>query len=127
VERQGHPAPLGSVDRHPTEREESVAARVIQLWRYRAKSMMGERLDVAAVTARGVLGDRGWAVRDEVRGGIRGAKKIGGLTQLGAQYLEEPALAARQRQAVLTPGSRSVSRRAGPSDISGFPVVCWTS
>ena len=63
---------------------------VSELWRYPVKSMMGERLDAAEVTTAGVLGDRGWAARDEVRGGIRGAKKIGSLMTLAARYAEEP-------------------------------------
>ena len=65
-------------------------ATVAELWRYPAKSMMGERLEEAAVGGNGVAGDRGWAVRDEVRGGIRGAKKIGSLMRLAARYVEEP-------------------------------------
>ncbi len=63
---------------------------VESLWRYPAKSMMGDRFAALPVGDRGVLGDRGWAVRDEARGGIRGAKKIGGLMRLHARYLEEP-------------------------------------
>jgi uncharacterized protein YcbX len=63
---------------------------VTELWRYPAKSMRGERLPAAAITPQGVLGDRGWAVRDEVRGGIRGAKKIAALMQLSARYLGDP-------------------------------------
>lgn len=64
--------------------------RVGQVWRYPAKSMAGEQLESTRIGSGGVLGDRGWAVRDEVRGGIRGAKKIGRLMQLGARYLAEP-------------------------------------
>lgn len=52
--------------------------------------MMGDRFPSLPVDERGVVGDRGWAVRDEVRGGIRGAKKIGGLMRLRARYLAEP-------------------------------------
>lgn len=64
--------------------------RLDALWRYPVKSMMGERLPGADLSEQGVLGDRGWATRDEVRGGIRGAKKIAGLMRCGARYLSEP-------------------------------------
>lgn len=63
---------------------------VESVWRYPVKSMMGDGFASLRVDERGVVGDRGWAVRDEVRGGIRGAKKIGGLMRLSARYLEEP-------------------------------------
>ena len=60
------------------------------LWRYPAKSMMGDRFSTVAIDEGGVIGDRAWAVRDEVRGAIRGAKKIGGLMRLLARYVREP-------------------------------------
>jgi uncharacterized protein len=63
---------------------------VESVWRYPAKSMMGNSFPSLPVDEYGVIGDRGWAVRDEVRGGIRGAKKIGGLMRLHARYVEEP-------------------------------------
>ncbi len=62
---------------------------VESLWRYPAKSMMGDPIPSAQLDEHGVSGDRAWAVRDEVRGGIRGAKKIGGLMRLHARYLGE--------------------------------------
>jgi hypothetical protein len=52
--------------------------------------MMGEHVEQTLIGERGVVGDRAWATRDEVRGGIRGAKKIGPLMQLAARYLAEP-------------------------------------
>ena len=52
--------------------------------------MMGDQFSSLPVDESGVVGDRGWAVRDEVRGGIRGAKKIGGLMRLHARYVDEP-------------------------------------
>lgn len=61
-----------------------------EVWRYPAKSMAGEVLQAADVGVRGIAGDRGWAVRDEVRGGIRGAKQLGGLLHLSARYRTEP-------------------------------------
>ncbi len=63
---------------------------VKQIWRYPFKSMIGELLDRALVGSQGLLGDRGWAVRDEVRGGIRGAKKIPALMQCQARYPQNP-------------------------------------
>lgn len=64
--------------------------QVSELWRYPVKSMMGESLHSLDIGSGGVVGDRGWAVRDEVRGGIRGAKKIGALMDLAARYTGEP-------------------------------------
>ncbi len=62
-----------------------------EIWRHPVKSMQGERIDATALGTNGIPGDRAWAVRDEERGGIRGAKKIAALMRLRARYLEEPA------------------------------------
>ena len=59
---------------------------VSQLFRYPVKSMRGESHTRLTVTERGVTGDRVWAVRDEQRGGIRGAKKIPSLMRLSAHF-----------------------------------------
>jgi uncharacterized protein YcbX len=67
-----------------------MTASVSEIWRYPAKSMVGQRIPRATITPDGMLGDRGWAVRDEVRGGIRGAKKISQLMRLSARYVAEP-------------------------------------
>lgn len=64
---------------------------ITEIWRYPVKSMGGELLDTTALGARGLPGDRAWAVRDEVRGGIRGGKKIPALMQLSAVYPSAPA------------------------------------
>ncbi len=61
-----------------------------QIWRHPVKSMIGESLPEAELSSAGLVGDRGWAVRDEVRGGIRGAKKLGGLMRLAASYPNGP-------------------------------------
>lgn len=66
--------------------------RVREIWRHPVKSMQGERLASSPIGPLGLPGDRAFAVRDEVRGGIRGAKKIAGLMRFGARYLEEPKL-----------------------------------
>ena len=67
-----------------------IVGHIAQIWRHPVKSMQGERLEAAQVGKQGIPGDRGWAVRDEVRGGIRGAKKIPALMKCAARYLEEP-------------------------------------
>lgn len=64
--------------------------RVTEIWRHPVKSMQGERLDATRLGPLGVPGDRGWAIRDEVRGGIVGAKKIAALMQCKARYLGDP-------------------------------------
>lgn len=61
--------------------------RVAQLWQHPVKSMIGTSVATAELGPDGMVGDRTWAVRDEVRGGIRGAKKIGGLMRLAARYV----------------------------------------
>ena len=104
---------------------------VTQIWRYPAKSMLGERLDRTEVTATGLVGDRGWAVRDEVRGGIRGAKKIGELMRLSARYLTEPEPGAGQPpiEIRLPDGTVTTSQQADVnerlSSALGHAVSLW--
>lgn len=63
---------------------------VAQVWRYPVKSMLGERLDSTALGARGVPGDRGWAVWDVERDGVTTAKRLPALRGCRARYLDEP-------------------------------------
>jgi MOSC domain-containing protein len=67
-----------------------VVGRVTEIWRYPVKSMSGERLPACTLGPRGIPGDRGWAVRDEVAGEIRGAKKLPQLLLCAARYVSEP-------------------------------------
>lgn len=61
---------------------------VSQIWQYPVKSMVGGPVDRVDVAAHGLVGDRTWAARDQVRGGIRGAKVLGGLMRLSARYVD---------------------------------------
>lgn len=49
--------------------------------------MVGATVERASLSMLGIVGDRVFAVRDLENGGIRGAKKIGKLMQLGARFL----------------------------------------
>jgi len=105
-------------------------ARVRTIWRYPVKSMAGERLEATEVTDRGVAGDRAWAVRDEVRGGIGGARKIAGLMKLAAEY---PATPSAQDSSPATirfedgstgnTGDEGIHQRL--SDALDHPVTLW--
>jgi uncharacterized protein YcbX len=53
--------------------EEAIGA-VVSLWRYPVKSMMGEELNAAEVSERGLLGDRAYALVDGSDGKVASAK-----------------------------------------------------
>jgi uncharacterized protein len=62
-------------DHTSTEHVKRRAGSVVALWRYPVKSMAGERLEVVAVDADGIVGDRRFAVRDIETGKIASAKR----------------------------------------------------
>ncbi len=101
-----------------------------QLQRYPVKSMGGERLDEVELGAGGLPGDRAWAVRDEVRGGIRGAKKLAGLLELCARYPLAPAATGSSPAEITLPDGSTVG--TGDADIAerlskaiDHPVTLW--
>jgi uncharacterized protein len=66
---------------------------VVGLWRYPVKSMMGEELNAAEVTERGLVGDRRFAVVDASTGKVAGAKnpkRWGNFFDFQAAYVEPP-------------------------------------
>jgi uncharacterized protein YcbX len=52
----------------------TVLGSVVALWRYPVKSMMGEELNAAEVTNRGLLGDRAYGLVDRAAGKVASAK-----------------------------------------------------
>jgi uncharacterized protein YcbX len=92
--------------------------------------MEGEVLDEVEVGLGGLPGDRAWAVRDEVRGGIRGAKKISALMNLQARYIDPPTAKGSSPAEITLPdgttletGSADVNERL--SDAVGQAVSLW--
>jgi uncharacterized protein YcbX len=79
-----------------------IVGRVKEVWRYPLKSMAGERLESSPVGARGLYGDRGWALRDEEAGEIRGAKISPALMLCAARYRTEPAAEGAPPHAEIT-------------------------
>jgi uncharacterized protein YcbX len=70
------------------------APKVSQLWQYPVKSMQGQQRPALSVGLLGVEGDRAFATRDEVRGGIRGAKQLGDLMRFAARWADDSRAAA---------------------------------
>jgi len=64
---------------------------VREIWRYPVKSMVGERIEHAVLGELGVPGDRGWALRDDDAGEVRGGKKLPILMRCRARYRAEPS------------------------------------
>jgi uncharacterized protein len=66
---------------------------VVSLWRYPVKSMMGEELNAAGITERGLLGDRAYALVDSSDGKVASAKnprKWPQLFDFRAAFIDPP-------------------------------------
>lgn len=91
------------------DRPTDAGAAVAGLFRYPVKSMGGERVERAELTENGILGDRAWALRDDVNGGLRGGKRFAALMSLHASFTEEPTPDRRSAPAkIMLPDGRSI-------------------
>ena len=67
--------------------------KVVSIWRYPVKSMMGEELNSSNVTQRGLIGDRVYAIIDLETGKVASAKnpgKWGKLFDFRAAFIDSP-------------------------------------
>ena len=92
--------------------------------------MQGERLDETILTQAGVPLDRGWALRDEKTQTIVGAKKIGGLLNFSARYIEGTSAGVVPHVEIT--GSDDITFRSDDQDIHeklsenlGQKVTLW--
>ncbi len=70
---------------------------IVSLWRYPVKSMLGEELNASAVTMRGLVGDRAYALVDQADGKVATAKNPRTWPRLfdfRAAFVEQPRPAA---------------------------------
>ena len=73
--------------------EPGSSGSVVSLWRYPIKSMIGEELNSAAVTGRGLRGDRAYALIDVSSGEVVSAKnplKWARMFDCRAAYADNP-------------------------------------
>ncbi len=92
-------------DPSPSPSGQAQVGSVAALWRYPVKSMMGEELNSSAVTDRGLLGDRQFAVVDRATGKVAGAKnprKWGNFFDFRAAYCEPPRAGAMMSRVRIT-------------------------
>jgi len=68
----------------------NVVGHVREIWRFPVKSMQGDTVPAAAVSSAGLLGDRAWAMRDEVRQEVQWGKLYPQLMLCRARYVTEP-------------------------------------
>src|ERR671911_2379450 len=71
---------------------------VVSIWRYPVKSMMGEELNAAEITERGLLGDRAYALVDSSDGKVASAKnprKWSQLFDFRAAFVDPPRPGAK--------------------------------
>jgi uncharacterized protein len=107
-----------------------IIGSIREIWRYPVKSMGGEKLASCLVGSRGISGDRGWALRDEKAGEIRGAKYMPKLMQCSAIYREEPTDGKIPHVDITLPdgeqiGSDDPEVNARLSEITGRRVTLW--
>lgn len=106
------------------------AGRIAQLWQYPVKSMGGQTLDAAELASDGLLGDRGWAVRDEDAGQLTVVRRDPKLLQCTARYRTSPAPGESPTVEITLPGgvtfdSDDPGCETALTEFLGKPVTLW--
>jgi uncharacterized protein len=73
------------------DQAQGTKGKVVSLWRYPVKSMMGEELNSSSITERGLIGDRTYALIDNQTGKVISAKnpaKWGKLFDFRAAFID---------------------------------------
>ena len=107
-----------------------IIGTVKEIWRHPVKSMAGEKLETCLVGARGIPGDRWWALRDEKAGQITNGKRIPLLMQCAARYRDQPSDGVIPQVTISFPDktsieSNDVNVNARLSEVLGKSVTLW--
>ena len=122
------PSPALSPTPGPTP---GVVGRIQQLWHYPVKSMVGQQTDSAIITRAGMLGDRGWIVRDEENNENTVVRTLPKLLLFAAEYVA-PVKDNRIPDVRITFPDGSSAQSADPdinqrlSTALGKPVSLWS-
>ena len=112
------------------------AGTVASMWRYPVKSMLGEQIDASEVSARGLAGDRAYALRDVETGKVVSAKRPrfwGRMFELQAAYESQPSAQEPHQPVKITLPDGSELTSTDPdvdralSDVLGRKVSMITS
>lgn len=106
-------------------------AQLKTIYRYPVKSMGGHTLNATLLTAKGIPGDRCWALQDDAHGGIKGGKRFPAIMGMSAELLDTPSQTMRSPpvKITLSNGSTLLSDDQDAndrlSDAVGSPVSLW--
>jgi uncharacterized protein len=89
--------------------------RVAEIYRYPVKSMLGERLMSTRIDELGIIGDRAWALKDERRGSLTGAKQHPALMGMTARFVREPTASDRSPEVRITDQTGAEFTSGGPT------------
>jgi len=98
IQRWDTPRPLVEQTEVADREERAPVGSVVSLWRYPVKSMMGEELNASYVSDRGLLGDRAYALVDQITGKVASAKnprKWGRLFDFRASFVDPPKIGGK--------------------------------
>jgi len=98
IQRWDTPRPVVQQTEVADREERPPVGSVVSLWRYPVKSMMGEELNASYVSDRGLLGDRAYALVDQITGKVASAKnprKWGRLFDFRASFVDPPKIGGK--------------------------------
>lgn len=94
----------------------SQVGTIKEIWRYPVKSMRGEQLQTCAVAAKGLVGDRAWAIKDETVAEVRGGRHLPRLLHCSSRYTTEPDLEPFPAAVIRFPDGSEVSSDAADAN-----------